>query len=193
MDASPASLELAARLLPRRASRSASRISTADAVAISAVPTTATAPPVVITAAVHRAATATAAKPTTKTTVHRHSTTTTTRKPRSTTTTTKPAPKPAEPPPMRPFTPPTAAPSTGQSETGEATWYKSSDPAECAHKTLPIGTVVTVVNLENNKTTTCKVGDRGPYVEGRIIDLSPEAFSQLAPLSEGVLNVRIEW
>jgi rare lipoprotein A len=63
----------------------------------------------------------------------------------------------------------------------------------CAHKTLPMGTVVTVTNVDNGKSTTCRVGDRGPYVEGRIIDLSPEAFSQLAPLSEGVINVKLTW
>jgi peptidoglycan lytic transglycosylase len=63
----------------------------------------------------------------------------------------------------------------------------------CAHKSIAMGTIVKVTNIENGKSTTCKVGDRGPYVEGRIIDLSPEAFSQLAPLSDGVINVKLEW
>jgi rare lipoprotein A len=94
---------------------------------------------------------------------------------------------------MRPSTPPAAGPSTGQSETGQATWYDAPDPTMCAHKTIPMGTVLTVTDVDNGKSTTCKVGDRGPYVEGRIVDLSPETFSQLAPTSAGVINVKITW
>jgi rare lipoprotein A len=197
MDAAPSSLELAARLVPERASRSAPHVSV-DAVALKALDdnatTTTAAPPTTIV--FHQAAAA-AATPrpaaTTKTTVKHKPTTTTTRKPKPTTTTAKPAPKATTPPKPRSFTPPTAAASTGQSETGQATWYQTSDPAVCAHKTLPMGTVVTVTNVDTGKSTTCKVGDRGPYVEGRIIDLSPEAFSQLAPLSTGVINVKLTW
>jgi rare lipoprotein A len=94
---------------------------------------------------------------------------------------------------MRPFTAPSPASDTGQSEAGEGTWYKTSDPAICAHKSIAMGTIIKVTNIENGKSTSCKVGDRGPYVDGRIIDLSPEAFSQLAPLSDGVINVKLEW
>jgi peptidoglycan lytic transglycosylase len=195
MDASPSSLELAARLVPQRASRSARRVQLGASAEVLGPPvptTTTSAPPTTVVKQAAASPTPTAAK--TTPTTHRRSTTTTTRKPRSSsTTTTRPPSQPSSPPEMRPWTPPTPAASTGQSEMGEATWYKSPDPAMCAHKSLPMGTVVTVVNLANNKTTTCKVGDRGPYVEGRIIDLSPEAFSQLAPLSEGVIDVRIEW
>ena len=194
MDASPSSLELAARLVPERASRSAPRASV-DVVALKAIDdntTTTTLPPPTSTVVVRKAAAATSQSATTRTTV-RHKPTTTTRKPRPTTTTAKPAPKAAAPPKPRAFTPPTPAASTGQSETGQATWYQTDDPAVCAHKTLPMGTVVTVTNVDTGKSTTCKVGDRGPYVEGRIIDLSPEAFSQLAPLSTGVINVKLTW
>src|SRR3972149_6421157 len=41
-----------------------------------------------------------------------------------------------------------------------------------AHKTLPFGTLVKITNLKNNKSTTARVVDRGPYVRGRIVDLT---------------------
>ena len=62
----------------------------------------------------------------------------------------------------------------------------------CAHKTLPKKTVVTV--RYKGKTTTCVIDDRGPYVGGRIIDLQPDQFRDLAPLSAGVLyGVELSW
>jgi rare lipoprotein A len=202
MDASPSSLELAARLVPERASRSAPRASVETAAlraidehstTTTAAPTT-TAVPVTVAAAVKKAVPASSsAAATTKTTVRRKPATTTTRKPKPTTTTAKPAPKSSAPPKLRSAAPPPAAASTGQSETGQATWYETDDPAVCAHKTIPMGTVVTVTNVDTGKSTTCKVGDRGPFVEGRIVDLSPESFAQLAPLSAGVINVKLTW
>jgi rare lipoprotein A len=84
----------------------------------------------------------------------------------------------------------TAAPDPSQ--TGPASWYDASS-GSCAHKTLPFGTVVRIVNLANGATATCTVDDRGPYEGDRIIDLSPDVFSKLAPLSEGVIDVRISW
>jgi rare lipoprotein A len=53
--------------------------------------------------------------------------------------------------------------------------------------------VVTVTDLDNGRRTTCRVEDRGPYEGGRIIDLSRSTFAQLAPLSEGLIDVRITW
>ncbi len=78
---------------------------------------------------------------------------------------------------------------------GEATWY-SFCPVHgmyAAHKTLPFGTHVVVTNLDNGKSVTVVINDRGPYGPGRIIDLCPEAFSVIAPLGQGVANVRITW
>jgi rare lipoprotein A len=98
-------------------------------------------------------------------------------------TTAKPAPK---------TTTTTAAPSPSRTETGKASWY-DHQPGICAHKTLPFGTVVTVHDLDRGTSVQCTVGDRGPYVEGWIIDLNPREFNQLAPQSAGVLNVRITW
>jgi rare lipoprotein A (peptidoglycan hydrolase) len=87
--------------------------------------------------------------------------------------------------------PPTTA-STARSQSGKASWY-DHDPGICAHKTLPFGTVVTVTDVDNGRSVQCTVGDRGPYVQGWIIDLNPREFNQLAPQSVGVLNVRITW
>jgi rare lipoprotein A len=87
--------------------------------------------------------------------------------------------------------------SNTQSQEGKASWYEAkyheSNPWICAHKTIPKGTVVTVTNLNNGATINCEVGDRGPYAEGRILDLSKYAFSRLASTSSGVIPVRITW
>lgn len=61
-----------------------------------------------------------------------------------------------------------------------------------AHPTLPFGTLLKVVNLDNGKETEVKVNDRGPYGDSsRIIDLSIAAFEAIAPLSQGVTHVSI--
>lgn len=75
---------------------------------------------------------------------------------------------------------------------GQATWY---DPPwsgyTAAHNTLPKGTLVDVVNVANGKRVTVKINDRG--IQGNaIIDLSVEAFKELAPLGAGVIQVRLE-
>jgi surface rod structure-forming protein G/rare lipoprotein A (RlpA)-like double-psi beta-barrel protein len=82
------------------------------------------------------------------------------------------------------------------SQIGQASWYDFCriDGDYAAHLTLPFGTVVTVTNLDNGKTVIVVINDRGPYgVPGRIIDLCDSAFSQIAPLSQGVANVQIAW
>ena len=77
-------------------------------------------------------------------------------------------------------------------QTGEASWYDTT-PGTCAHQTLPFGTVVTIIDVDNGRRATCTVEDRGPYVTGRIIDLAPDVFSEMAPTSSGVVNVQISW
>lgn len=111
-----------------------------------------------------------------------------------------PAPRPAPPPPPPPPAPkpepapapPPPQPQPANSQSGQASWYDYK-AGTCAHRTLPFGTVVKVTNLANGRTATCRVADRGPFVEGRVIDLEKGVFSQLAPPSAGVINVRIEW
>ncbi|MDH4090197.1 MAG: septal ring lytic transglycosylase RlpA family protein [Cyclobacteriaceae bacterium] len=61
-----------------------------------------------------------------------------------------------------------------------------------AHKTLPFGTIVRVTNMENSKSVEVTINDRGPYVEGRIIDLSKAAAEQLDFLNHGLAEVKLE-
>jgi len=61
-----------------------------------------------------------------------------------------------------------------------------------AHRTLPFGTKVRVTNVENNQGVIIKINDRGPFVKGRIIDLSRYAFSKIGDTDSGIINVKIE-
>ncbi len=82
-----------------------------------------------------------------------------------------------------------------RSDTGDASWYDApGDELEAAHRTLPFGTKVLVKNRQNGNRVVVVINDRGPYgVPGRIIDLSSEAFAKLAPLGQGVIQVKIWW
>lgn len=62
----------------------------------------------------------------------------------------------------------------------------------CAHKTLPFNTKVKVTNLSNKKTIIVRVNDRGPFVSGRIIDLSYAAAQKIDLVPLGVTKVRVE-
>ena len=61
-----------------------------------------------------------------------------------------------------------------------------------AHPTLPFNTVVRVENLKNGRTVKVRINDRGPFIQGRIIDLSRKAAENLDMIREGVVPVRIE-
>jgi rare lipoprotein A len=61
-----------------------------------------------------------------------------------------------------------------------------------AHRTLPFGTRVRVTNQANGRSVTVRVNDRGPFVTGRVIDLSPAAARQLDMLKTGLVPVRLE-
>lgn len=61
-----------------------------------------------------------------------------------------------------------------------------------AHRTLPMGTVVRVTNLANDRSVTVKITDRGPFVDGRILDLSLAAAKALDVYRPGVAKVRVE-
>lgn len=60
-----------------------------------------------------------------------------------------------------------------------------------AHKKLPFGTKVKVTNLSNNKSVIVRINDRGPFVAGRIIDLSEAAAKKIDMISKGVVKVTI--
>lgn len=97
-------------------------------------------------------------------------------------------------------------PYTGESQFGKATYYAgrfegdhtangevfAQNDLTAAHLTLPFGTKVKVTNLATNRSVNVRINDRGPYVDGYVIDLSSGAFEKIANLSTGVLNVRIE-
>lgn len=61
-----------------------------------------------------------------------------------------------------------------------------------AHKTLPFGTRVRVTNLENDRSVTLTINDRGPFVKGRIIDVSRKASEKLGFKTKGKARVRVQ-
>jgi rare lipoprotein A len=80
------------------------------------------------------------------------------------------------------------------SELGIASYYLNPryNGLIAAHKTLPFGTRVRVVNLDNGRSAVLKIVDRGPFIRGRIIDVSPAAASVLGFRQAGVAHVRVE-
>ena len=61
-----------------------------------------------------------------------------------------------------------------------------------AHKTLPLGTVARVTNIDNGKSIILRINDRGPYIDGRILDCSYGAAKKLDFIDTGTTNVKIE-
>ena len=97
-------------------------------------------------------------------------------------------------------------PKVRQVTTGKASWYGpgfrgrktasgeifDDSKLTAAHKTLPLGTMAKVTNLSNGKSVKVEINDRGPYVDGRIIDLSHAAAHALGMVDRGVAHVEIE-
>ena len=93
------------------------------------------------------------------------------------------------------------------SEDGLASWYGGDDGFEgkptasgeiydsskmtAAHRDLPLGTVVRVTNLDNGRSVDVRINDRGPFIHGRVIDLSQEAARRLDVIGPGVAPVRL--
>jgi len=94
----------------------------------------------------------------------------------------------------------------GYFEKGLASWYGDEfrgkptasgeifdpDDMTAAHKTLPLGTIVKVKNLDNGKEAELKINDRGPFVRGRIIDCSRKGAKELGYFANGTAKVKIE-
>ena len=94
----------------------------------------------------------------------------------------------------------------GPGETGKASYYgarhhgKKTASGErfdqhaltAAHRSLPFGTRVRVTNLSNERSVVVRINDRGPFVRGRIIDVSRAAAERLGMLRAGVVPVRLE-
>ena len=61
-----------------------------------------------------------------------------------------------------------------------------------AHKKIPFGSKVKVTNIKNNKSVIVRINDRGPFIRGRVIDLSRHAFSQIGNTRVGIIKVKLE-
>jgi len=99
-----------------------------------------------------------------------------------------------------------APPRVTNGETGLASWYGhpyhgrpaadgeiyDMEKLTAAHRTLPFGTWVRVVNLSNGKTVDVRIIDRGPFVDNRVIDLSHAAAVEIALIGPGVAPVRLD-
>ena len=97
--------------------------------------------------------------------------------------------------------------SSAETQTGNASYYAdklnghstasgeayNSSKMTAAHRKLPFGTMVTVTNLANGKQVTVRVNDRGPFVSGRIIDISKAAAKQIEMVGAGVAKVKISY
>jgi rare lipoprotein A len=98
-----------------------------------------------------------------------------------------------------------ATPREGWTQEGVASWYGEDyhgrltasgevydmEAMTAAHRTLPFGTVVRVENQANGRNAEVRITDRGPFIGGRIIDLSRRAARELGMLESGVARARI--
>jgi len=94
----------------------------------------------------------------------------------------------------------------GSVQTGVASWYGIDEHENyaasgerfskyaytAAHKSLPLGTVVRVTNLENGRDVLVEINDRGPFVKGRIIDLSHAPAQSIGMIQKGTVMVKVE-
>jgi rare lipoprotein A len=130
----------------------------------------------------------------------------------------QPSPSPGPPSPAAPITPapaeirqppppaPASAARPGYVETGLASWYGhpyhgrpaangeiyDMEKMVAAHRTLPFDTWVRVYDLDTDKSVEVRIIDRGPFVDGRIIDLSHAAAEAIAMIGPGTAHVRME-
>ncbi|MGH6834020.1 MAG: septal ring lytic transglycosylase RlpA family protein [Methylocella sp.] len=79
-----------------------------------------------------------------------------------------------------------------QSWSGKASYYRGRGRMTCAHRSLPFGTRVLVTNLSNHRSAMLVVNDRGPFIKGRIIDVSTGAADVLGFRQAGVARVTVE-
>ena len=100
---------------------------------------------------------------------------------------------------------PTSAQVRAHELEGYASWYAGkfqgrltasgerfdTNQLTAAHKTLPFGTVVEVTHLGNGRTVEVRINDRGPFVEGRVVDLSRAAAEAIRMTAEGIARVRL--
>ncbi|MBU1220148.1 septal ring lytic transglycosylase RlpA family protein [Myxococcota bacterium] len=89
-------------------------------------------------------------------------------------------------------------------EYGKASWYGkhgektasgervNPNALTAAHRTLPFNSIVRVTNIKTGKSVVVRITDRGPFIRGRIIDLTKAAFRRIASLRQGVVKVRMD-
>lgn len=101
---------------------------------------------------------------------------------------------------------PAEEPTEPYTQTGEASYYARmlegnptasgatyrQDSLTAAHRFLPLGTVVKVTNLSNNKDVVVEINDRGPFAKDRILDLSRAAAKELNMIDAGVAEIKLE-
>ena len=100
----------------------------------------------------------------------------------------------------------TLAVSTGSAsaQCGRASWYalhsktasgERMNPSAmtAAHRSLPFGTKVTVTNKKNGKSVVVRINDRGPFIKGRVIDVSKGAAQKLGFVSSGHTSICLDW
>ncbi|NTV40654.1 MAG: DUF348 domain-containing protein [Candidatus Moranbacteria bacterium] len=80
----------------------------------------------------------------------------------------------------------------GKIHTGVASWYAYTGTLSAANPWLPMGSYVRVTNKDNGKSVIVKINDRGPFGNGRIIDLDKVAFEKIAPLGQGTAEIKME-
>jgi rare lipoprotein A len=94
----------------------------------------------------------------------------------------------------------------GYTEEGKASFYADKHQFEktasgerynhdlktAAHRTIPFGSKIEVTNINTGKSVVVVVNDRGPFINGRIVDLSKSAFSRIGNTSAGLLSVELE-
>jgi rare lipoprotein A len=111
----------------------------------------------------------------------------------------QPAPEVSQPSPI-------SVPDQTYRETGIAAWYGKElhgqktasgetfdmNALTAAHRTLPLGTIIRVTNLDNFKSIKVKINDRGPFVKSRILDLSLSAAKELGFAEQGIARVKLE-
>jgi rare lipoprotein A len=90
------------------------------------------------------------------------------------------------------------------SENGIASYYGTSrgktasgervnpNGLTAAHRTLPFGSIVKVTALKSGRSVIVRINDRGPFIRGRVIDLTRGAFGQIASLRSGIVRVQLE-
>jgi rare lipoprotein A len=101
---------------------------------------------------------------------------------------------------------PVGAAKPGHTQAGIASYYHDSlhgnktasgqvydkRKMSAAHKTLPLGSEVRVTELDSGKSIVVRVNDRGPFIQGRVIDLSRRAAQELGIIKKGITRVKVE-